>query len=83
LQALAVIEYLLANGSERAVDDIIDNSSQIAVCVTSLFFVELSLFRLHSACPRLMPISLWVEIYKFRVCGTEWKRHWAQCAEEG
>jgi epsin len=51
LQALAVIEYLLANGSERAVDDIIDNSSQIAVCVTSLFFVELSLFRLHSACP--------------------------------
>lgn len=29
-KALAVIEYLLANGTERAVDDIIDNSSQIA-----------------------------------------------------
>ncbi|KAF0921244.1 hypothetical protein E2562_039457 [Oryza meyeriana var. granulata] len=29
-KALAVIEYLLANGTERAVDDIVDNSSQIA-----------------------------------------------------
>lgn len=29
-KALAVIDYLLANGTERAVDDIIDNSSQIA-----------------------------------------------------
>ncbi|KAG8055499.1 hypothetical protein GUJ93_ZPchr0001g30400 [Zizania palustris] len=28
-KALAVIEYLLANGTERAVDDIVDNSSQI------------------------------------------------------
>ncbi|XP_015691392.1 clathrin interactor EPSIN 1-like isoform X2 [Oryza brachyantha] len=29
-KALAVIEYLLANGTERAVDGIVDNSSQIA-----------------------------------------------------
>jgi hypothetical protein len=32
-----VIEYLLANGTERVVDEIIDNSSQIAVCAISLF----------------------------------------------
>lgn len=32
LQALAVAEYLLANGTERAVEEIIDNSPQIAVC---------------------------------------------------
>ena len=31
-QALAVAEYLLANGTERAAEEIIDNSSQIAVC---------------------------------------------------
>lgn len=30
-QALAVIEYLVANGSERAVDDIIEHTYQIAV----------------------------------------------------
>uniref|UniRef100_A0A0D9V5E9 ENTH domain-containing protein n=1 Tax=Leersia perrieri TaxID=77586 RepID=A0A0D9V5E9_9ORYZ len=29
-KALAVIEYLIANGTERAVDGIVDNSSQIA-----------------------------------------------------
>lgn len=33
LQALAVIEYLLANGTERAADGIVDNSSRIAVWV--------------------------------------------------
>nr|CAB3478236.1 unnamed protein product [Digitaria exilis] len=32
-KTLSVIEYLLANGTERAVDDIIDNSSQIAKLV--------------------------------------------------
>ena len=31
-QALAVAEYLLANATERAAEEIIDNSSQIAVC---------------------------------------------------
>lgn len=30
-QALTVIEYLLANGSERTVDDIIEHSFQISV----------------------------------------------------
>ena len=30
-QALTVIEYLLANGSERAVDDILEHSFQISV----------------------------------------------------
>ncbi|CAL4974169.1 unnamed protein product [Urochloa decumbens] len=38
-KALAVIEYLLANGTERAVDDIIDNNSQIAKLV-SFKYVE-------------------------------------------
>ncbi|GJM93201.1 hypothetical protein PR202_ga09742 [Eleusine coracana subsp. coracana] len=38
-KALAVIEYLLANGNERAVDDIIDNCSQIAK-LTSFDYVE-------------------------------------------
>jgi hypothetical protein len=32
-KALAVIEYLLANGTERAADGIVDNSSRIAVWV--------------------------------------------------
>lgn len=31
LQALTIIEYLLANGSERAVDEIIEHSFKIAV----------------------------------------------------
>ncbi|KAL2940166.1 Clathrin interactor EPSIN 1 [Bienertia sinuspersici] len=31
-KALAVIEYLIANGSERAVDDIIEHTFQISVC---------------------------------------------------
>jgi len=35
-----VIEYLLANGTERAVDEITDNSSQIAVCA-SIFEISL------------------------------------------
>lgn len=30
-QALAVIEYLVAHGSERAVDDIIEHTFQISV----------------------------------------------------
>ncbi|CAO2171383.1 unnamed protein product [Urochloa humidicola] len=38
-KALAVIEYLLANGTERAVNDIIDNNSQIAKLV-SFEYVE-------------------------------------------
>ncbi|KAL6616036.1 hypothetical protein ACP70R_038306 [Stipagrostis hirtigluma subsp. patula] len=38
-KALAVIEYLLANGTERVVDDIIDNSSQIAK-LTTFEYVE-------------------------------------------
>ncbi|TVU35178.1 hypothetical protein EJB05_17055 [Eragrostis curvula] len=38
-KALTVIEYLLANGTERAVGDIIDNSSQIAK-FTSFEYVE-------------------------------------------
>ncbi|XP_039848970.1 clathrin interactor EPSIN 1-like isoform X3 [Panicum virgatum] len=38
-KALAVIEYLLANGTERAVDEITDNSSQIAK-LTSFEYVE-------------------------------------------
>lgn len=38
-KAFAVIEYLLANGTERAVDDIIDNNSQIAKFV-SFEYVE-------------------------------------------
>ncbi|XP_066309603.1 clathrin interactor EPSIN 1-like isoform X3 [Miscanthus floridulus] len=38
-KALAVIEYLLANGTERVVDEIIDNSSQIAK-LTSFEYVE-------------------------------------------
>ena len=31
LQALTVIEYLIANGSERAVDDILEHSFRISV----------------------------------------------------
>ncbi|VAH63584.1 unnamed protein product [Triticum turgidum subsp. durum] len=38
-QALAVAEYLLANGTERAAEEIIDNSSQIAK-LTTFEFVE-------------------------------------------
>ncbi|GJN17735.1 hypothetical protein PR202_gb04830 [Eleusine coracana subsp. coracana] len=38
-KALAVIEYLLASGNERAVDDIIDNCSEIAK-LTSFDYVE-------------------------------------------
>ncbi|KAJ1285302.1 hypothetical protein BS78_03G269700 [Paspalum vaginatum] len=38
-KALAVIEYLLANGTERVVAEIIDNSSQIAK-LTSFEYVE-------------------------------------------
>ncbi|PAN28621.1 hypothetical protein PAHAL_5G166700 [Panicum hallii] len=38
-KALAVIEYLLANGTERAVDEITDNSSQIAK-LTSFEYLE-------------------------------------------
>jgi len=32
-QALTVIEYLIANGSERAVDDIVEHTFQISVRV--------------------------------------------------
>lgn len=32
-QSLAVIEYLVAHGSERAVDDIIEHTFQISVCI--------------------------------------------------
>lgn len=32
-QSLAVIEYLVANGSERAVDDIIEHTFQISVWI--------------------------------------------------
>jgi len=38
-KALAVIEYLLANGTERAVDEITDNSSEIAK-LTSFEYME-------------------------------------------
>ncbi|KAL6845128.1 hypothetical protein ACP4OV_024623 [Aristida adscensionis] len=38
-KALAIIEYLLANGTERAVDEIIDNSPQIAT-LTSFKYLE-------------------------------------------
>lgn len=31
-QALTVVEYLIANGSERAVDEIIEHTYRIAVC---------------------------------------------------
>lgn len=37
LQALAVVEYLLANGSERAMDDILEHSFQISVRL--LFYI--------------------------------------------
>lgn len=33
-QALSVIEYLVAHGSERAVDDIIEHTFQISVSIT-------------------------------------------------
>lgn len=32
-QSLAVLEYLVAHGSERAVDEIIEHTFHIAVCV--------------------------------------------------
>ncbi|KAM0868925.1 hypothetical protein ACQ4PT_040987 [Festuca glaucescens] len=38
-KALAVVEYLLANGTERAVEELIENSSQIAT-LTKFEFVE-------------------------------------------
>jgi len=38
-KALAVVEYLLANGTERAVDGIVENSAQIAA-LTKFEFVE-------------------------------------------
>ncbi|KAH6831138.1 hypothetical protein C2S53_009333 [Perilla frutescens var. hirtella] len=37
-KALAVIEYLVAQGSERAVDDIVEHTYQISVCI--FFFFE-------------------------------------------
>jgi ENTH domain len=36
-QALTVMEYLIANGSERALDDILDHSSRISVQSSSFF----------------------------------------------
>ncbi|KAJ0985356.1 hypothetical protein J5N97_003712 [Dioscorea zingiberensis] len=38
-RALAVVEYLIANGSDRAVDDILECSSKIAA-VSSFEYVE-------------------------------------------
>lgn len=37
VQALAVIEYLIANGSERAVDEIIEHTFQISVRILSFY----------------------------------------------
>jgi hypothetical protein len=41
-QALTIIEYLIANGSERAVDNILDHYSKISVCVVCALFIILS-----------------------------------------
>ena len=38
-QALAVIEYLISHGSERAVDDIIEHTFQISVRPEPLYFL--------------------------------------------
>jgi hypothetical protein len=38
-QALTIIEYLIANGSERAVDNILDHYSKISVCVVCASFI--------------------------------------------
>ena len=41
VQALTIIEYLIANGSERAVDDILDHYSKISVCLILCFYYTL------------------------------------------
>lgn len=35
---MTIIEYLIANGSERAVDDILDHYSKISVCLILCFY---------------------------------------------
>jgi hypothetical protein len=37
VQVLTIIEYLIANGSEQAVDDILDHYSKISVCIICMF----------------------------------------------
>jgi len=44
VQALTIIEYLIANGSERAVDDILDHYSKISVCLISVLLLYSHLF---------------------------------------
>jgi len=39
VQALTIIEYLIANGSERAVDDILDHYSKISVWIFFAFMI--------------------------------------------
>ena len=55
LQALAVIEYLVAHGSERAVDDIIEHTFQISVTM----FLKFSL-RCCSTLKRLLVLFYFV-----------------------
>jgi len=43
IQALAVIEYLVAHGSERAVDDIIEHTFQISVREILLYLANFML----------------------------------------
>lgn len=48
VQALTIIEYLIANGSERAVDDILDHYSKISVWISLLLSVLCHLLILNA-----------------------------------
>lgn len=85
-KALSVIEYLVSNGSERAVDEIIEHTYQISVslffyfllyiCISRFSVVDLVVFYWHDLC-------LWLVSHEFWVCWTEWKRCGNQCEKEG
>lgn len=57
-QALAVIDYLISNGSERAVDEIIEHTYQISVSIF-LFRIDRS-FSCVGRCGFLLTWSLFV-----------------------
>jgi hypothetical protein len=62
-----VAEYLLANGTERAAEEIIENSSQIAVCVIVARFSGYLIGYKISSLPD--DDDIWLESRKIRICG--------------
>jgi hypothetical protein len=64
-----VAEYLLANGTERAAEEIIENSSQIAVCVIVAHFSGYLIgYQIYLSLPDDDDV-VWLETRKIRICG--------------